>query len=101
MAATTSTSPKFEIVRDPDFLVEEENVRGYKAEHYYPVRIVSTQILGVLLRGNTDSEILTSGPNIQRLLQNDRETWIWLCIYCLALSRPPQGTRVRGIESLY
>lgn len=33
-----TTLPKFERI-DPSFPVEEETVRGYKAEHYYPVQI--------------------------------------------------------------
>jgi len=33
-----TTSPSYERI-DPELLVEEETIRGYKAEHYYPVHI--------------------------------------------------------------
>jgi len=33
-----TTTPLYERI-DPKFLIEAETIRGYKAEHYYPVRI--------------------------------------------------------------
>ena len=36
--STPPTSPHFETI-DPTIPVEEETIRGYKAQHYYPVKI--------------------------------------------------------------